>query len=82
MMRAEVTMSAVKAEAARILDQMPEDTDWDALAYRFSLRAAIERGLADIDAGRVIPHDQVMRETEEWLASLGQRMPEGDSIGT
>jgi predicted transcriptional regulator len=38
--------------------------------------------MADVEAGRGVPHDQVMREMEEWLASLGQKMPDGDSSDT
>jgi hypothetical protein len=75
-------MSAIKAEAARMLEKLPDDADWKTLAYRFYVRAAVEQGMAEIEAGRGVPHDQVMREMEEWLASFGQKMPGGDSSGT
>ncbi len=29
--------------------------------------AAIEEGQADIDAGRVVPHEEVMKKFEKWL---------------
>ena len=35
------------------------------------LLAAIDEGLADIEAGRVIPHEQVVEEMRQWRASLG-----------
>ena len=60
-------MSAIKAEAARMLEKLPDDADWTTLAYRFYVRAAVEQGMAEIEAGRGVPHDQVMREMEEWL---------------
>lgn len=75
-------MSGIKAEAARMLEKLPDDADWETLAYRFYVRAAVERGMADVEAGRGVSHDQVMREMAEWLASFGQKMPDGDSNGT
>jgi predicted transcriptional regulator len=82
MMVGEVLMNALKAEAWRMIDQLPEDADWSTLAYRFYLRAAIQCGMADIEAGRVVPHEQVMREMDEWLESFGQRMPDDVSSDT
>lgn len=35
------------------------------------LLAAIDEGLADIEAGRVIPHEQVVEEMLQWRRSLG-----------
>ena len=64
-------MSAVKTEAMRIIERLPDESDWREVAYRMYVRAKIAQGLADVEAGRVIPHDQVMVEMEEWLSSLG-----------
>lgn len=30
-------------------------------------RASIERGLKDVEKGRVIPHDEVMKKVQDWL---------------
>jgi predicted transcriptional regulator len=37
----------------------------DAMDYLYYLHQ-IEEGLADIDAGRTVPHEQILREIEEW----------------
>lgn len=54
-------MASIKAkEAARqLIDQLPDDVSWDDLAYQIEVRASIERGLADSDAGRLIPQEDI-----------------------
>ena len=50
----------IKQEAQRLVEQLPESATWDDLMYEIYVRQAIERGIADADAGRVIPHDEVL----------------------
>ena len=52
----------VKQKAHALIDELPDDATWDELAYRMAVRASIERGLADAEAGRVMPVDEVLRE--------------------
>ena len=75
-------MSAVKLEAIRLIEGLPETSDWSEIAYRLYVRAKIERGLADEQSGNVVPHDQVMREMDEWLRSLGPQPPATTSNGS
>jgi predicted transcriptional regulator len=75
MMALEANMSAVKTEAIRLIEGLPETSDWIDVAYRLYVRAKIEQGFADARSGNVVPHDQVMREMDEWLSSLGQPQP-------
>jgi predicted transcriptional regulator len=49
----------IKAEARRLIDQLPDDATWDDLMYEIYVRQAIDAGLADVEAGRVIPHEEV-----------------------
>jgi predicted transcriptional regulator len=51
-----------KAEAHKLIDQLPDDATWDQLAYHVEVRASIERGLADVRAGRTLSHDEIKRE--------------------
>lgn len=44
----------VKREARRLIDQLAEDATWEDLMYQIYVRQAIEAGLEDSDAGRVI----------------------------
>ena len=54
-------MSSIKVEEAahQLIDQLPDEVSWDELAYRIEVRASIERGLADSDADRLIPQEDI-----------------------
>ena len=50
----------VKREALRLIEQLPEHASWDDLMYEIYVRQAIELGLADAEAGRVVSHEEVV----------------------
>ena len=52
-------MTALKAEAHRLIDSLPDEATWDDLMYRLYVRQAVEQGIEDSDAGRVIPVEDV-----------------------
>jgi predicted transcriptional regulator len=52
--------NGIKGEAQRLVEKLPEDASWDDLMYEVYVRQAVERGIADADAGRVVPHDEAM----------------------
>ena len=48
--------------SARLLvDQLAEDASWEDLMYQIYVRQAIDQGIADADAGNLIPQDEVLR---------------------
>ena len=50
----------------RLLKDHSKETDWwDEISD--SEKASIERGLADAEAGRVVPHEEVRKKYEKWL---------------
>jgi hypothetical protein len=51
----------IKDEAHRLVDQLPDGATWDDLLYLISVRQSIDAGLADSDAGRLIPVEEVRR---------------------
>jgi len=53
---------SIKDEARRLLDQLPDDVSWGDVVYAFHVRAGIERGLKDSDAGRVTPVTEVRKK--------------------
>jgi len=52
----------VKEEARKIVDGLPESATWEDLIYRLYVREAIEMGIADADAGRVLDVADVRAE--------------------
>jgi predicted transcriptional regulator len=59
----EVPMSAptVREEAHRLVEQLPDDATWEDLLYQIYVRQSIEAGLADCEAGRLVPVEEVRR---------------------
>lgn len=61
-------------EAVRaLLDRLPDDCSMDDVLYHLYVLRAIERGQADVAAGRTIPHEQVEEELrKKWLLGAGE----------
>ena len=49
------TKETVKA----VLDRLPDDCTMDEVLYHLYVVHSIERGLADAESGRTIPHEEV-----------------------
>ena len=45
---------AVKQEARRLVEQLPDDATWDDLLYQIYVRQSVEAGLEDIRKGRTV----------------------------
>jgi hypothetical protein len=62
----EPTMSGntppLKQQAHELIDNLPESATWDDVAYQAELRASIDHGLADSEAGRIIAVEDLMKE--------------------
>jgi hypothetical protein len=64
-MQQKPTLSA-KSRIIEIVQQQPETSSFDDILPELAFARMIERGLADADAGRVVPHDVVVRESKTW----------------
>lgn len=56
-----------KARARETIDRLPESATWDQVMYELYVREAIDPGLADVAAGRTIPHEQVRARLSELV---------------
>ena len=52
----------VKQQARKLVEDLPEDITWDDLVYEVITRREVENGLADSQAGRATPVDDVAKE--------------------
>jgi len=61
-------------EAVRaLLDRLPDDCSMDDVLYHLYVLRAIERGQADVAAGRTLSHEQVEEELRgRWLLGTGE----------
>lgn len=51
---------------------IPPD-EWDRIQYEEGVRKAIREGLADVEAGRVYTHEQVMAEMRALIGRMGKK---------
>jgi hypothetical protein len=58
-------MAAIKEEAKRMIDDLPEEASWDDIIYEFYVRKKIELGLKDIEDGNTVS----LEEAEKTLLS-------------
>jgi hypothetical protein len=52
---------SLKAEARRLVEQLPDDATWDDLLYEIYVRQSIEAGLRDCQEGRTLSVSEVRR---------------------
>lgn len=58
----------VKEIVEEILEQLPDDTTLEEVQYRLFVRQKIEQGLADVEAGKVVSHEEAKRRMQKWLS--------------
>ena len=49
----------IKEKAQRLIDKLPENSTWDDLMYGIYVRQAVESGIDDSEAGKVVPIEEV-----------------------
>lgn len=64
-------MQTAKEVAQELLDSLPDNCTLHDIQYHLFVRGSVERGLEDIDAGRVTSVDEMERRVGQWLKSSG-----------
>lgn len=59
-------MDTAKEQVQQILEILPEDASLEDIPYHIYVRQMIEEGIADVDAGRLIPHEEVAKRLAKW----------------
>ncbi len=59
-------MTAPKDEAKRIIDTLPEDTTYEEIVRELAFDMMIQRGLDDVEAGKVISNKEMENEIAKW----------------
>jgi predicted transcriptional regulator len=60
-------MAKPKEAVRQMLDEIPEDATFEDIQYHLYVLAKIERGLADIEEGRVLTAEEVDVRLSRWL---------------
>ncbi len=53
---------SIREKVHHLADELPPEASWDDVLYRAALCRSIERGLADAEAGRVVPVEDLLQE--------------------
>lgn len=64
----EVLVMSIKEAVLEAVRQLPDDAGFEDVLERIEILAAIRRGEADANAGRVVPHDEVKRRIASWIS--------------
>lgn len=59
-------MQHAKQEALEAIGKLPDDVDMDEIMYRLYVLDKVHKGREDVEAGRTITHDELLRELERW----------------
>ena len=57
-----------KEIAIKIIQDLPDSVTWADIEERIRFLAGIDRGLADIKSGKIIPHKEVKESLKKWLS--------------
>jgi predicted transcriptional regulator len=63
----EEKMRTAKEEVRRMLEQIPDDATFEDIQYHIYVREKIERGLKDIQEGRLLSQEEVEQRMSKWL---------------
>ncbi len=66
-------MSPVKEKVIELIKALPDDCTLDDIQYHIYVREKIERGLVDVEQGKVISQEKAEKRISSWLKSIGQK---------
>lgn len=56
------TTETIRQKVHHLADQLPPNATWEDVMYQIALRRSIEQGLAEADAGLLIPVEELLKE--------------------
>jgi len=59
-------MSALKTRLIEVIEGQPDDATCDEILRELALERMVERGLADVRAGRVISDEEMEKKVQSW----------------
>ena len=62
-----VVMTIAKQQVLELIKDLPEEVDVDEVMYRLYLRQKLEAAEKDVQEGRLVSHEEVIKETSKWF---------------
>jgi len=60
-------MATAKEEVRRLLGVIPADASFEDIRYHIYVRQKVERGLQEVEQGKVVSQEEVERWRVKWL---------------
>ncbi|MFA4919636.1 MAG: hypothetical protein WC581_10345 [Thermodesulfovibrionales bacterium] len=60
-------MQTTKQEVSNLLNRLPDDCTLEDVQYHLYVLQKIERGLKDVEEGRVYTQEEVEKKMSKWL---------------
>ena len=60
-------MTIAKQQIFELIKDLPEEVDIDEVIYRLYLRQKLEVAEKDIREGKLVSHEEVIKETSKWF---------------
>ena len=59
---------SIKEQVQELLETLPDDVTYDDIHYHLFVREKIDKGLKDIDEGRILTEEQMEAKFKQWFA--------------
>jgi hypothetical protein len=69
-LRYDLDMTSAKKLVIEVLQSLPDDCSLEDVQYELYVRQKIVEGERAADEGKLVPHEEVMREARAWLRRL------------
>jgi len=60
-------MQTAKQEVMELLKDLPDDSTLEEIQYHLYVRQKVQRGLKDIEQGKIFSQAEVEKRMEKWL---------------
>jgi predicted transcriptional regulator len=58
---------SVKDEVIKLIQDLPDNVTVEDILYKLYVRARIDEGISELDAGKGINHSEAMERINKWL---------------
>jgi len=59
--------SNIKESVKALIDKLPEDSNYEDIIAEIYFKHQVEEGIAELDNGKGVSHEEVKRRLEKWL---------------
>ncbi|MBK6512146.1 MAG: hypothetical protein IPG64_21505 [Haliea sp.] len=59
-------LQSPKQDALEAIRQLPDTVDFEEIVYRLYVLSKINQGMKEVDEGKGISHEELVREIEQW----------------